>query len=155
MSDGAGCEGCAGRAGAAPVGRREFLGAGVLGAAALLLAACSGSATGSGGSGGTPSALSVKVSDYSALSTTGGIAVLQASNGYPLAVVRTASGYVVLSRVCPHQGSTVNVSGSGFLCPNHGARFSATGAWTGGERTSGLSQIASSYDAATGILAIG
>ena len=76
--------------------------------------------------------------------------------GSPLAIVRTGtSTYVALSRICPHAGSTVNQSGSGFLCPNHGAQFSATGTWVGGQRTSNLRSYTTSYDAASGTLTIG
>ena len=66
----------------------------------------------------------------------------------------TACSFVALSRVCPHQGSIVNVNGSGFLCPGHGATFTATGTWTGGQRTSNLHAYATSYDAASGVVTI-
>ena len=65
-----------------------------------------------------------------------------------------ACSFVALSRVCPHQGSIVNVNGSGFLCPGHGATFTATGTWTGGQRTTNLHAYATSYDAASGVVTI-
>jgi len=49
----------------------------------------------------------------------------------------------------------VNQNGSGFLCPNHGARFAADGTWIGGQPTSSLRSYATSYDAASGTLTIG
>ncbi|HET6762724.1 MAG TPA: Rieske (2Fe-2S) protein [Longimicrobiaceae bacterium] len=134
------CAGCGG------MGRRQFIAAGTMAAAALLLAACSGDATGA-----QPSLpLTVKVSDYPALASVGGVALVSNS----VAVVRTAGGYLALSRVCPHQGATVNASGGGFTCPRHGARFDASGTWVGGERTSSMRQLNTQYDAAAGTLTV-
>ena len=134
------------------IGRRTFLVQSALLAAAAALAAC-------GVSDATAPDLtgqaSIKVTDYPALASVGGIAMVTIQ-GSPLAIVRTgASTYVALSRVCPHQGSTVNQSGSGFLCPNHGARFAADGTWVGGQPTSSLRSYATSYDATSGTLTIG
>ena len=134
------------------IGRRTFLAQSALLAAAVALAAC-------GASDATAPELtgqaSIKVTDYPALSSVGGIAMVTIQ-GSPLAIVRTGtSTYVALSRICPHAGSTVNQSGSGFLCPNHGAQFSANGTWVGGQRTSNLRSYATSYDAASGTLTIG
>ena len=67
----------------------------------------------------------------------------------------SATSYVALSRVCPHQGGIVNRSGSGFLCPNHGAQFALSGQWVGGQRTNSLHSYTTSFDAATGTLTIG
>ena len=135
------------------IGRRTFLAQSALLAAAAALAACAG--------GSNPTApelngqATLAVSDYPALSTVGGIALVSVQ-GSPMAIVRTGtSTFVALSRICPHQGSIVNQSSNGFLCPNHGAQFSATGTWMGGERTSNMRSYATSYDAATGTLTIG
>ena len=140
--------------GEAIVDRRGFLSQAMLTAAAMALAACGG-----GGDGATaPSTIgsSLRVADYPGLAATGGVATASV-NGTPLAIVRTgASSFAALSRVCPHQGNLVNpVSGGGFLCPGHGARFDATGRWTGGQNTSSLRSYPTTYDAATGLLAIG
>ena len=134
------------------IGRRTFLAQSALLAAAAALAAC-------GVSDATAPDLtgqaSIKVTDYPALASVGGIAMVTIQ-GSPLAIVHTGtSTYVALSRVCPHQGSTVNQSGSGFLCPNHGARFAADGTWVGGQPTSSLRSYATSYDATSGTLTIG
>ena len=67
----------------------------------------------------------------------------------------SATSFVALSRVCPHQGNIVNQDGNAFLCPGHGARFSANGTWIGGERTSSLRSYASAYDAASGTITVG
>jgi Rieske Fe-S protein len=138
------CAGC-------EIGRRTFLVQSAIVAAAAALAACGAdSSTAPTISTGT----TIKVSDFSSLSAVGGIATTSVG-GAPIAVVRTGtSSFLVLSRVCPHQGSTVNQNGSGFLCPNHGARFDSNGTWTGGERTSSLHAYSSTYDAASGTITI-
>jgi cytochrome b6-f complex iron-sulfur subunit len=152
------CAGCAERAsGAAPaagIGRRTFLAQSAILAAAAALAAC-----GAGGDAVTSPILSgsatIKVSDYPALASVGGVALVNVS-GSPLAIVHTdASSYVALSRVCPHQGSIVNFTGSGFLCPNHGAQFTETGTWVGGQRTSNLRSYPTTFDSTTDTLTIG
>ena len=135
------------------IGRRTFLAQTAMLAAAAALAAC--------GAGSDPTAPSlsgpttIKVSDYPALATVGGIALVTVQSS-PFAIVRTGTTtFVALSRICPHQGSTVNQSGSGFLCPNHGAQFSANGTWVGGERTSSMRSYATTYDTSAGTLVIG
>jgi cytochrome b6-f complex iron-sulfur subunit len=76
--------------------------------------------------------------------------------GVPEAVVRTREGrFVAQTTISPNQGAVMNQSSTGFLCPQHGARFSATGAWVGGERTSSMRSFQTSYDAATGVLTVG
>jgi len=134
------------------IGRRAFLYRGAFAAAAAALAACASVDT---SAPTLPAGSSIKVSDYSALNSVGGIALVSIS-GAKLAVVRTAdTSFVVLSRICQHQGGTVNINGSGFLCPNHGAKYNATGQWIGGERAGNLISYPTSYDAATGVVSIG
>ncbi len=112
------------------IGRRTFIVQSALLAAAAALAACAGAGGVTGPS--LPSGTSINVNGYPELANVGGIALATLS-GARLAIVRTgSSSFVALSRICPHQGTTVNVSGNGFLCPLHGARFSATGQWVGG-----------------------
>ena len=123
----------------------------MMAAAAAALAACGGSSI----TAPSSVSLTLKVSDYAALATVGGVALVDAS-GSPVAVVRTsATTFAALSRVCPHKGTTVNVSANGFLCPNHGATFNSTGTWTGGERTSNMRAYATSYDSVTGTVTVG
>ena len=135
------------------IDRRTFVVVGVCACAAagLALAGCGLSvATAPDSVGG-----SLKISDYAALSAVGGVALATVS-GTPLAIVRTGSTtFLALSRICPHQGATVNLFGNGFLCPRHGAQFDASGTWIGGQRTSSMRSYATSYDAATGTLTIG
>ena len=152
------CSGCAPAHAAETVrdgiGRRTFLAQSALLAAGALLAACAaGDATAPGTT--INSTTDIKVSDFPALASVGGIALVNIS-GNPMAIVRTGdASFVTLSRICPHQGSTINPNGSGFLCPGHGARFSATGQWQGGERTSNMRSYSTSYDATAGTITIG
>ncbi|HEY8310851.1 MAG TPA: Rieske (2Fe-2S) protein [Gemmatimonadaceae bacterium] len=134
------------------VTRRQFVIHGAIASAAILLAGCVGS--------GGPTApgnvsLTVNIADYPALASVGGVAYVDAS-GNPLAIVRVdANTFDVVSRVCPHQGGTVSSNGNGFTCPNHGARFSDSGTWVGGQQTSNLTSYTSTFDAGTGTLTIG
>jgi Rieske Fe-S protein len=148
--NGRSCASCAERAGAS---RREFLATSAASAvAALLVAACGGAAGATGVTG--PVSLSVQVSQFAALTNVGGIARVD-SGGTPVAAVRTgASTFAAFSLICPHFGCTVGINGSAFLCPCHGARFASTGTWIGGQRTTNLSSLSTSYDATTGELTI-
>ena len=149
------CVGCAHLAGATPstpaIGRRHFLGTSAAVAVAALLAACSaGDATGPNlPPSGT---VEIKVSDYPALATAGGVQIL---SSYRVAVVNTGADYLVLSLVCPHQGGAVTTAGAGFYCSRHGAEWTKNGQWVGGQPTTNLARIASRFDAGTGVLTIG
>jgi Rieske Fe-S protein len=148
-----GCAHCGEQSGTT---RREFITAAAASAvAALLVTACGGSASDSTGVVNTgPVSLSVQVSSYPALANVGGIARVD-SGGSPVAAVRTgASTFAAFSLICPHFGCTVGINGSAFLCPCHGARFASSGAWTGGQRTSNLTSLGTSYDATTDVLTI-
>lgn len=135
------------------IGRRAFIMHSAVIAAAAALAAC-----GASGDATAPSLPStgdtIDVNNYPALASVGGIAVINLGNA-PLAIVRTGqSTFLALSRVCPHAGGTIGQSGSGFQCPVHGAQFTATGQWKGGQQTSNMSAYTTSYDATTGTLTI-
>ena len=132
--------------GACPLDRRGFIVQSALFAAAAALAAC-----GAGGDVSAPTlpttGNSIDVMSFPTLSTVGGVAMISIG-GVQLAIVRTgASSFVALSRICPHQGGTVQQSGSGFQCPVHGATFTQTGQWIGGQRTSNLHAYTTAYDA--------
>jgi cytochrome b6-f complex iron-sulfur subunit len=136
------------------IGRRTFLAQAAVMAAVAALAAC-----GAGGDSLTApdltSSTTIRLADQPALANVGGVALITISSR-PFAVVRTGSAsFVTLSRVCPHQGSTVNPTGNGFLCPNHGAQFSSNGTWVGGQPTSSLRSYPTTYDAAAGTITIG
>jgi cytochrome b6-f complex iron-sulfur subunit len=80
--------------------------------------------------------LDLSSSQYSALNTIGGSV---SANGIIIARLST-SEFVALSRACTHEGTAINYrSGQkDFLCPNHGARFSTTGAVLQGPANSSL-----------------
>ena len=147
-------DGCAGdcpMAGA--VDRRRFLMQAGIAAAAAALAACAGG--GDSPTAPTSGSATLTLANYPALASVGGVALVTAS-GSPIAVVRTAeSTFVALSRVCPHQGTTVSQTTTGFRCPNHGATFDKAGNWTGGQRTSDLREYPVAYDAQAGTLTVG
>ena len=131
------------------IDRRSFIGQGALAVVGLACAACAGDATGSQTVNG-----SITVGSYPALANVGGIALVTVS-GAPLAVVRTGTTtFLALSRICPHQGATVNNNGSGFTCPQHGAQFNTSGTWIGGQRTSNMQSLSAQYDAGTDTLTI-
>jgi Rieske Fe-S protein len=148
--DGGGCAHCAQKSGAS---RREFIATSAASAvAALLVAACGGAGDATAVTG--PVSLSVDVSKYAALTNIGGIARVD-SGGTPVAAVRTGtSTFAAFSLICPHFGCTVGINGSAFRCPCHGAQFASTGTWIGGQRTTNLTSLATSYDATTNVLTI-
>lgn len=77
-----------------------------------------------------------------ALQQVGGRTVVQNGTTAPVLVERIgASRYRALSLACPHRGTIVDVSGDGFLCPNHGARFAADGTWLSGQATVDLAPV--------------
>ncbi|MEP6762912.1 MAG: Rieske 2Fe-2S domain-containing protein [Gemmatimonadaceae bacterium] len=143
------CESCS---------RRRFVSESVMAAvASLLFVACGDGVIGAGGGSGItgPLNITVTLSDYSALGTVGGIAKLTGTST-PIAIVRSADAtYLAFSMVCPHQGTTININGSGFLCPNHGAQFNAGGTWAGGQPTNNLVRISTTLDATAGTLTLG
>ena len=135
------------------IDRRRFVTMGALAAAAAALAACGG--LGSSITAPSSVSLSLQVSDYAALANVGGVALVSAS-GSPIAVVRTSTTtFAALSRICPHQGGTIETASGGFLCPNHGAQFDLNGTWKGGQRTSSMKSYATVYNAVTGTVTIG
>ena len=130
-----------------PLDRRQFLAQGTAAAiGSMLLAAC-GDVT----SPSPPQSVDVSVTlaSYPALASVGGIARLNGTST-PIAVVRaTADSYRAFSLICPHRSGPVGVVGSGFRCPNHGATFNASGAWTGGQSTRGLFEFTVVSDGTT------
>ncbi|HEV7838568.1 MAG TPA: Rieske (2Fe-2S) protein [Gemmatimonadaceae bacterium] len=147
----AGCAHCGEQSGTS---RREFIAASAASAVAALLVTACGGGTDTTGVNTGPLSLSVQVSSYPALANVGGMAQVN-NGGTPVAAVRTgASSFAAFSLICPHSGCTVGITGSSFYCPCHGARFASTGAWTGGQRTSNLASLTTSYDATTGVLTI-
>jgi cytochrome b6-f complex iron-sulfur subunit len=152
--NGCGHHGCAEHAEElAGISRRSFVLQSALLTASAALAAC-----GVSGDVSAPTLPStgntVNVNNTPGLASVGGVALVNIGS-VPLAIVRTSqSSFLALSRICPHQGGTIQQSGSGFQCPVHGATFTQTGQWIGGQRTSSMHSYATSYDATSGILTI-
>lgn len=129
----------------ANVDRRRFLtSASVLSLGALATAAC-----GDGVFSGPESVPAFPGSPFTfdprnvaALQTVGGRTVVQQGTFAPVLIERTGTArYRALSLSCPHRGTIVNVDSSGFLCPNHGARFANDGTWLTGQATADLQPV--------------
>lgn len=101
--------------------------------------------------------ITFKSTDYAGLATTGQPVEVKTSTGAAsgIAVVRTGtSTFLALAMGCTHEGTKVRIEGQIFDCPNHGARFSSTGAVTLGPANRALTQRALGYDAATDTITI-
>ncbi len=138
------------------ISRRDFLESTLMAMGLTSLVACaSGSLTGPSYSF-TP--FSVNVSQYPALASVGGIAVVDngSRSGAPVALVRTAeASFLALSLVCPHQGVTVQPAGNGFYCPGHGATYASNGSFISGPNRANLRSYTVSYDQTAGTVQIG
>src|SRR5689334_15187078 len=136
------------------IGRRTFLVQSGILAAVAALSACGGLGGGDATSPNVPANSSINVNNYPALANVGGVAMVTLGSA-PLAIVRSStSSFLALSRVCPHQGGIVQLFNNDFVCPVHGATYSLSGQWIGGQRASSLHQYATSYDPTTGTLTI-
>ncbi|NOT07044.1 MAG: Rieske 2Fe-2S domain-containing protein [Gemmatimonadales bacterium] len=149
---------CDCRGGCGEVSRREFLQSSTAAAlGALLASACGDGIIGGAGLTGPAANLdgfSIRLADYPALATVGGMAVITGAP-VPLAAVRSsAASYDVFSLACPHAGTTVTPGGGGFRCPNHGATWNTAGTWTGGQRTTDLVKLQTTLDTAAGTLMV-
>jgi Rieske Fe-S protein len=134
------------------IGRRAFLVQSGILAAVSALAACGVASDSTAPT--VPANSQINVGNYPTLATVGGVALVSLG-GAPVAVVRaSATSFIALSRVCPHQGGIVNESSNRFICPNHGATFDLNGNWIGGQPTSNLHQYATTYDAASNTLTV-
>jgi Rieske Fe-S protein len=72
----------------------------------------------------------VTLSRNPALKKVGGTVQFEDGAGQSIALVRTgrtASAYRALNLSCTHEGTTVNKSGSKWVCPNHRAEFAING----------------------------
>ena len=143
--------------------RRRFLSATLAASVMAILSACGDGGPlggdddeGTGGEGAPPTGrLTVVLSNFPALAADGGIARVDGGSAAPVAVVRvSASTYRAFSMVCPHAGTTINITTGGFRCPNHGAVFNSAGVRTGGQVTSDLRELPVVYASATQTLTI-
>ncbi len=141
--------------------RREFIAQSALAAIAAVLTTSCGD--GEIGIVGPPpptvigNAFTIRIADFPALSTVGGIARVDGNTSNPIAVSRIGPNtFVALSMICPHAGyKPVDITSNGFVCPNHGARFAADGNWIGGQRTRDMQSYPVAYNAGAGTLTIG
>lgn len=135
--------------------RKEFLNQVGMGAAALLVPACLGGLAACGKSDSAspsnpppPTNVDFTVNISSgALASNGGFLVM---NG--IIIARTTSGaFLAVSAACTHQGTTINyvAASNKFLCPNHGAEFSSTGAVTKLPATTDLTSYKTSLNGNT------
>jgi cytochrome b6-f complex iron-sulfur subunit len=125
-------------------------------AAAIIAAGCGTSQDLTGlGSEPLSSPLTIKLSDYPSLATIGLPVEIKNSTGGTagIAAVKTGTAtFIALGMACTHEGTKVNITGNSFTCPNHGARFTNSGAVTLGPATRPLSSRTVSYDSANGTL---
>ena len=59
-----------------------------------------------------------------------------------------ASAFIALGMACTHQGTKVNIVGQQFICPNHGSKFTSSGAVLNPPASQSLVSRTVSYDAA-------
>lgn len=120
--------------------RKEFLSLVGLSSASALAAVCMGSCSKSTENTTTPGqpttptnvniTLDLTQAANASLATPGGFIYTGA-----IIVAKTISGsYIAVSKVCTHQGSTIEYQGTNqrFYCPNHGATFTDTGSFIAG-----------------------
>lgn len=142
--------------------RRRFLSATLAASVVAILSACGDDGPlgsdddGDGGGGSIPTGqLTVLLSNFPALAVDGGIARIDGDSATPVAVVRVnATTYRAFSMVCPHAGTTINITSGGFRCPNHGAVFNSAGVRTGGQVTTNLRELSVVFAAGSQTLTI-
>lgn len=138
------CTGCAG------LDRRAFLNTASVISLGALMAAC-----GDGVLNGPEAFLDIirepiriDPNQFPELLTVGGRVTITPSGQAPMVVEHVgAQQFRAYSLVCPHKGTVVDLTPSGFLCPNHGATFARDGEWTGGQSTISLPPIAVTVNA--------
>ena len=133
--------------------RREFVASSTLAAVAAVLSACGGDPVSPGGNVVPPvtGTFTVRVSDHPELSQNNRPVAINTS----VAVVRTAPGvFLAFSRACTHEGTRVDVTADGFVCPNHESRFNADGSVRNGPATSALKRLAVAFDQASNTITI-
>jgi len=59
----------------------------------------------------------------------------------PAVLIRTETGFSVISLVCTHLGCTVESKSDGFACPCHGSRYDLDGKVTRGPASKSLAEL--------------
>jgi Rieske Fe-S protein len=86
----------------------------------------------------------VNLSKNPALKKVGGVVQFTNNKGIDIALVRTGKGvkaFRALNLACTHQGYPLRLEGEKWVCDNHLANFSITGAVTKGPAESNLQNI--------------
>jgi len=81
----------------------------------------------------------VTIAKVPALAKVGGAALVGNVKGVPVALVRiSAQGFKALNLICRHQGATVELNGTKWVCPRHGSEYALNGALQIGPSTKPL-----------------
>jgi Rieske Fe-S protein len=144
------------------IGRREFVTASILAAAAAMLAAACGQPSQlPSGIGSSPASSAegggalVRLADYPDLANPWGVATLRDRKLGAIAVVRGENDqFVALSLRCPHRGGTISLEGDQWVCSRHGGRFEKDGSKIAGPSPTNMKSLSVSYDAAAGTITI-
>jgi Rieske Fe-S protein len=129
---------------------------------------CGGGAGGSGGGTGSASpslssplltritasvsgnVATVTIGVGSALSATGGVALVQADNNTLLVARTGASTFSALTTICTHEACVITNGSAGvFECPCHGSKYDAEGRVLVGPAALPLRSFATSFSGAT------
>jgi len=109
--------------------RKEFFSKVLVGGSVLFLApavfnACSKASDPAPSTGGNTT-INLTLSAFASLKTIGG----SAYSGNMIIIRSSATTYIALSKICTHQGCTVeyNSSANKLMCPCHGATFNTSG----------------------------
>jgi Rieske Fe-S protein len=89
----------------------------------------------------------------SALSQDGGAVLVESAAGKFLVARMSANTFAAVDAVCTHEGCTITgVSGTTYVCPCHGSRYSQSGKVLAGPATASLRQYPATF--ADGIVTI-
>ena len=95
--------------------------------------------------------ISVSIDSASPLAAVGSAATVQTGLGTFLLARTAQESFAALTATCTHESCTINgFSGSQFVCPCHGSRFTTGGAVANGPATRPLQQYATQF--ANGVL---
>lgn len=91
--------------------------------------------------------MTVPIGAGSQLAATGAMAMTQTSLGTFLLARTSATTLSVLTATCTHEQTTINLAdGSQFVCPNHGAAFTTSGAVVKGPANRSLQQFSAAIN---------
>ena len=115
-----------------------------------LIASCSKDSPSSPdtGNGDDDNSVSISLNDYPALQQVGGFATLTLGSTPAILFRIDESTFKTLSRVCTHEGCTVNWENTNnrFDCPCHGSRFNKDGDVTTGPAAQPLASFRTEFN---------